>query len=447
MASVAEQLASNINFGAFAKATELKRRIWFALGCLVVYRIGTYIPLPGIDPQVMAQIFAQQAGGIMGMFNMFAGGALERMSIFALGILPYISAAIIMQLMTAISPTVAQLKKEGEAGRKKINQYTRYLTLALSTVQGYGLAVGLEAMGGPAGSAVIDPGWFFRASTVITIVGGTMFLMWLGEQITARGIGNGISLIIFTGIIATLPGALASMLDLGRTGAISTLFIVLILVMGLAVITFIVFMERAQRRIIVQYPKRQQGNKMFGGESSHLPMKLNTSGVIPAIFASSLLLMPATLGGFAGPGSPDWIIMVSTLLGRGQPLFLLIFIGLIVFFAFFYTSIVFNPQDTADNLKKHGGFIPGIRPGQRTAEYLDYVLTRLTTVGAIYLAAVCAMPEIMIAQYAVPFYFGGTSLLIVVAVTMDTVAQIQSHLIAHQYEGLIKKSRLRGRRN
>ncbi len=447
MASVADQLASNINFGAFAKATELKRRIWFALGCLIVYRIGTYIPLPGIDPQVMAQIFAQQAGGIMGMFNMFAGGALERMSIFALGILPYISASIIMQLMTAISPTVAQLKKEGEAGRKKINQYTRYLTLLLATVQGYGLAVGLEAMGGPAGSAVIDPGWFFRASTVITIVGGTMFLMWLGEQITARGIGNGISLIIFTGIIATLPGAIASMLDLGRTGAISTLFIVLILVLGLAVITFIVFMERAQRRIIVQYPKRQQGNKMFGGESSHLPMKLNTSGVIPAIFASSLLLMPATLGGFAGPGSPEWLIVVSSLLGRGQPLFLLIFVGLIVFFAFFYTSIVFNPQETADNLKKHGGFIPGIRPGQRTAEYLDYVLTRLTTVGALYLAAVCAMPEVLISQYAVPFYFGGTSLLIVVAVTMDTVAQIQSHLIAHQYEGLIKKSRLRGRRN
>ena len=447
MASVADQLASNINFGAFAKATELKRRIWFALGCLIVYRIGTYIPLPGIDPQVMAQIFAQQAGGIMGMFNMFAGGALERMSIFALGILPYISAAIIMQLMTAISPTVAQLKKEGEAGRKKINQYTRYLTLLLATVQGYGLSVGLEAMGGPAGSAVIDPGWFFRASTVITIVGGTMFLMWLGEQITARGIGNGISLIIFTGIIATLPSGIASMLDLGRTGAISTLFIVFILVMGLAVITFIVFMERAQRRIIVQYPKRQQGNKMFGGESSHLPMKLNTSGVIPAIFASSLLLMPATLGGFAGPGSPEWLIVVSTLLGRGQPLFLLIFSGLIIFFAFFYTSIVFNPEETADNLKKHGGFIPGIRPGQRTAEYLDYVLTRLTTVGALYLAAVCAMPEILIAQYAVPFYFGGTSLLIVVAVTMDTVAQIQSHLIAHQYEGLIKKSRLRGRRN
>ncbi|HRY24541.1 MAG: preprotein translocase subunit SecY [Geminicoccaceae bacterium] len=446
MASVADQLASNINFGAFAKATELKRRIWFAVGCLIVYRIGTYIPLPGIDPQVMAQIFAQQAGGIMGMFNMFAGGALERMSIFALGILPYISASIIMQLMTAISPSVAQLKKEGEAGRKKINQYTRYLTVLLAAVQAYGLSVGLESMGGPGGSAVIEPGYFFRTSTVITIVGGTMFLMWLGEQITARGIGNGISLIIFTGIIATLPSALASMLELGRTGALSPLFIIAILIGGLAVIAFIVFMERAQRRIIVQYPKRQQGNKMFGGESSHLPLKLNTSGVIPAIFASSLLLMPATLGSFSGPGAPEWLLVVSALLGRGQPLFILIMVGLIVFFAFFYTSIVFNPQETADNLKKHGGFIPGIRPGQRTAEYLDYVLTRLTTVGALYLAAVCVMPEILISQYSVPFYFGGTSLLIVVAVTMDTVAQIQSHLIAHQYEGLIKKSRLRGRR-
>ncbi|MEZ5846938.1 MAG: preprotein translocase subunit SecY [Geminicoccaceae bacterium] len=447
MASVAEQLAANLNFGVFAKATELKRRIWFALGCLIVYRIGTYIPLPGIDPEVMAQIFQQQAGGIMGMFNMFAGGALERMSIFALGILPYISASIIMQLMTAISPTVEALKKEGESGRKKINQYTRYLTVLLAAFQAYGLSAGLEAMQGPAGSAVIDPGFFFRATTVITIVGGTLFLMWLGEQITARGIGNGISLIIFTGIIAQLPSAIASLFELGRTGAISTLLILFILILAIAVIAFIVYMERAQRRILVQYPKRQQGNRMFGGESSHLPLKLNTSGVIPAIFASSLLLLPATLGSFAGPGSGSGILSaISALLGRGQPLFLLLYIGLIVFFAFFYTSIVFNPQETADNLKKHGGFIPGIRPGQRTAEYLDYVLTRLTVVGAAYLAAVCILPEILISQYAVPFYFGGTSLLIVVSVTMDTVAQIQSHLIAHQYEGLIKKARLRGRR-
>ena len=444
MASVAEQLAANVNFGAFSKATDLKRRLWFALGCLIVYRIGTYIPLPGIDPDTMAQIFAQQAGGIMGMFNMFSGGALERMSIFALGILPYISASIIMQLMTAISPTIEQLKKEGESGRKKINQYTRYLTVALAAFQAYGLAVGLENLGGGQ-SAVIDPGAFFRITTVITIVGGTMFLMWLGEQITQRGIGNGISLIIFVGIIATLPGAIAGLLELGRTGALSTIFIIALILMSIAVIAFIVFIERAQRRILVQYPKRQHGNKMFGGESSHLPLKLNTAGVIPAIFASSLLLLPATLGSFSG-GGPDWLVFVTSLLGRGQPLFLLIFMGLIIFFAFFYTSIVFNPEDTAENLKKHGGFIPGIRPGKRTAEYLDFVLTRLTTVGALYLAAVCAMPEILISQYAVPFYFGGTSLLIVVSVTMDTMAQIQSHLIAHQYEGLIKKSRLKGRR-
>ena len=446
MASVADQLAANVNWRAFARATELQQRILFALGALVVYRLGTFIPLPGIDGEVMAEIFRQQAGGIMGMFNMFAGGALERMSIFALGILPYISAAIIMQLMTAVSPTLEALKKEGESGRRTINQYTRYLTVALSTFQAYGLAVGLEAMSGPSGPAVGDPGWFFRATTVITIVGGTLFLMWLGEQITARGIGNGISLIIFTGIIATLPAALASTLELGRTGALSPLFIVFLIILLVAVITFVVFMERAQRRVIVQYPKQQRGNRMFGGETSHLPLKLNTSGVIPAIFASSLLLLPATLAQFTGGAGPDWLATVSALLGRGAPLFLLIYAGLIIFFAFFYTSIVFNPQDTADNLKKHGGFIPGYRPGQRTAEYLDYLLTRLTTVGALYLAAVCVLPEILISQYAVPFYFGGTSVLIVVSVTMDTVAQIQSHLIAHQYEGLIKKAKLRGRR-
>jgi preprotein translocase subunit SecY len=447
MASVAEQLASNINLGAFAKATELKKRIWFALGCLIVYRLGTYIPLPGIDPGVMAQIFEQQSGGILGMFNMFAGGALERMSIFALGILPYISASIILQLMTAVSPTLDTLKKEGESGRKKINQYTRYLTVVLAAFQAYGLAVGLEAMQGPGGSAVIAAGWFFRLTTVITIVGGTVFLMWLGEQITARGIGNGISLIIFVGIIAQLPSAVASLLELGRTGAISTFFIVFLIVFVVAIVTFIVFMERAQRRLVVQYPKRMVGgNRMFGGESTHMPLKLNTSGVIPAIFASSLLLLPATVGGFAGTGGPEWLLAITAALGYGQPLHVLIYMSLIVFFAFFYTSIVFNPQDTADNLRKHGGFIPGIRPGQRTAEYIDFVLTRLTTVGAIYLAAVCVLPEVMIAQYGLPFYFGGTSLLIVVSVTMDTVGQIQAHLWAHQYEAVIKKSRLRGRR-
>jgi preprotein translocase subunit SecY len=446
MASVAEQLAANINLGAFAKAEELKKRLWFTLGALIVYRLGTYIPLPGIDPHAMAQIFAQQAGGILGMFNMFAGGALERMSIFALGILPYISASIIMQLMTAVSPRIEALKKEGEVGRKKINQYSRYLTVFLATFQGYGLAVGMEAMTGPAGSAVLDPGWFFRATTVITIVGGTLFLMWLGEQITARGVGNGISLIIFAGIVAQLPAALASTLELSRTGALSPVLVILLFVIAMAVIAFIVFMERAQRRILVQYPKRQQGNRMFGGETSHLPLKVNSAGVIPPIFASSLLLLPATMASFTGGGGPEWLAYVGAWLGHGQPLFLALYISLIIFFAFFYTAIVFNPQDTADNLKKYGGFIPGIRPGQRTAEYLDYVLTRLTAVGALYLAAVCTLPEILISQYAVPFYFGGTSLLIVVNVTMDFVAQVQSHLIAHQYEGLIRKARLRGRR-
>ncbi len=446
MASVAEQLAANINFGVFSKATELKKRLWFTLGCLLVYRLGTYIPLPGIDPAVMAQIFQQQRGGIMGMFNMFAGGALERMSIFALGILPYISASIIMQLMTAISPQLEVLKKEGESGRKKINQYTRYLTVVLAAFQSWGLAIGLEAMSGPAGSAVMDPGWFFRLTTVVTIVGGTLFLMWLGEQITARGVGNGISLIIFIGIIAQLPSAIASMLELGRTGAMSPIFIVLLIIIVIAVIAFIVFVERAQRRILVQYPKRQQGNRIFGGESSHLPLKLNTAGVIPAIFASSLLLLPATIGGFAGQGGPDWLVAILAAIGYGQPLHMLLYAAMIIFFSFFYTSIVFNPQETAENLRKHGGFVPGYRPGQRTAEYFDYVLTRLTAAGALYLAAVCVLPEVLIAEYGVPFYFGGTSLLIVVSVTMDTVAQIQSHLIAHQYEGLIKKARLRGRR-
>jgi len=446
MASVAEQLAANINLGVFSKATELKKRLWFTLGCLIVYRLGTYIPLPGIDPAVMAQIFNSQRGGILGMFNMFAGGALARMSIFALGIMPYISASIILQLMTAVSPHVEALKKEGEAGRKKINQYTRYLTVVLAAFQAYGLAIGMEAMSGPGGSAVTDPGWFFRISTVITIVGGSLFLMWLGEQVTARGIGNGTSLIIFIGIVANLPHALVSTLELGRTGAMSPLFIVFLIVMAVAVVTFIVFVERAQRRILVQYPKRQQGNRIFGGESSHLPLKLNTSGVIPAIFASSLLLLPVTVTGFAGKGGPDWLVGAMATIGYGRPLHMVLYAALIVFFSFFYTSIVFNPQETAENLRKHGGFIPGYRPGARTAEYFDYVLTRLTAAGALYLAAVCVLPEILIAQYGVPFYFGGTSLLIVVSVTMDTVAQIQSHLIAHQYEGLIKKARLRGRR-
>jgi len=446
MASAAEQLAANINFGAFAKATELKKRIWFTLGALIIYRLGTYIPLPGIDPNILADIFRQSSGGILDMFNMFSGGALHRMTIFALNIMPYISASIIIQLMTAVSPTLETMKKEGESGRKKLNQYTRYLTVILATVQAYGMAVGLQGMTGSAGPAVHNPGIFFLATTVITLVGGTIFLMWLGEQITARGVGNGISLIIFAGIVAELPRALAGTLELGRTGALSTFFIIFLLLMAVGVIFFIVFMERAQRRIIVQYPKRQVGNRMFGGESSHLPLKLNTSGVIPPIFASSLLLLPLTLAGFSGGQGPDWLSAVTHYLGHGQPLYIALYVALIVFFCFFYTAIVFNPVETADNLKKYGGFIPGIRPGKNTADYLDYVLTRLTVIGAAYLSVVCLLPEILISQYAVPFYFGGTSLLIVVTVTMDTVAQIHSHLLAHQYEGLIKKAKLRGRR-
>ena len=447
MASAAERMAASLNLGAFAKATELKKRIWFTVGALIVYRLGTYIPLPGIDPLIMADIFRQQSGGILGMFNVFAGGALGRMTIFALNIMPYISASIIVQLLTAVSPQLEALKKEGEVGRKKLNQYTRYGTVFLAAVQAYGIAVGLEGMSGSRGGAVLDPGMFFRLTTMITLTGGTLFLMWLGEQITQRGVGQGTSLIIFAGIVAELPRALAATLELGRTGALSTIFILFLLVLIVAVITFIVFMERAQRRILVQYPKRQVGQRMFGGESSHLPLKLNTSGVIPPIFASSLLLMPTTIAQFAaGSGAPGWVTTITTLLGHGQPLYLVMYVALIVFFCFFYTSVVFNPVETADNLKKHGGFVPGIRPGQRTAEYFDYVLSRLTVVGALYISAVCLLHEILISQYSVPFYFGGTSLLIVVSVTMDTVAQIQSHLLAHQYEGLIKKAKLRGAR-
>ncbi|MFY9624912.1 MAG: preprotein translocase subunit SecY [Rhodoplanes sp.] len=442
MVSAAEQLAANLNFSALAKAEELKKRIWFTLGALLVYRLGTYIPLPGIDPGQWEQIFRTQAGGILGMFNLFAGGGINRMAIFALNIMPYISASIIIQLMTTVSPTLENLKKEGEQGRKVINQYTRYLTVLLAAFQAYGIALGLEG----AGSVVTNPGWFFRISTVITLTGGTVFLMWLGEQVTSRGIGNGISLIIFAGIVAELPSAIAGMLELGRQGALSTGIILVIIVMAIAVIAFIVFMERAQRRLLIQYPKRQIGNRMFEGQSSHLPLKLNTSGVIPPIFASSLLLLPTTVANFNAGQGPEWLTLITTQLGHGRPLFLVFYVALIVFFAFFYTAIVFNPTETADNLKKHGGFIPGIRPGERTAEYIDYVLTRITVVGAAYLAIVCLIPEILISYAAVPFYFGGTSLLIVVSVTMDTVAQIQGYLLAHQYEGLIKKSKLRGRR-
>ncbi|MEN2979906.1 preprotein translocase subunit SecY [Tistrella bauzanensis] len=447
MASSADQLAGSLNFGAFGKATELKKRLWFTLGALLVYRLGTYIPVPGINPAVLAEVFNQNAGGILGMFNVFAGGALGRMTIFALTVMPYISASIIVQLLTAVLPSFAALKKEGESGRKLLNQYTRFGTVGLAIVQAYGISVGLEGLQAGGVSAVADPGLYFRAATVITLVGGTMFLMWLGEQITARGVGNGISLIIFTGIVAGLPGALARMLELGRTGALSTGLILFLLIMSVAVIAFIVFMERAQRRIVVQYPKRQVGNRIYGGESSHLPLKLNTAGVIPPIFASSILLLPTTIASFNAAGGPAWMTWLTANLAHGQPLYLGLYIAAILFFCFFYTAIVFNPEETADNLRKHGGFIPGIRPGAKTAEYLDYVLTRLTAIGAIYIAAVCALPELLISEYAVPFYFGGTSLLIVVNVTIDTVAQIQSHLLAHQYEGLIKKARLKGRRS
>ncbi|MGE4562045.1 MAG: preprotein translocase subunit SecY, partial [Rhodospirillales bacterium] len=436
----------NLNFGAFAKATELKNRIWFTLSALIIYRLGTYIPLPGIDPGVLQDIFRQNQGGILGMFDMFAGGALGRMAIFALNIMPYISASIIMQLMSAVSPQLEAIKKEGESGRKKINQYTRYGTVLIATLQAYGIASGIEGMTSSQGPAVANPGLFFRFTVVVTLVGGTLFLMWLGEQITARGVGNGISLIIFSGIVANLPSALAGTLELGRTGALSTAFIIFLLFMAAAVIYFIVFVERAQRRIIIQYPKRQRGNKMSGGESSHLPLKINTAGVIPPIFASSLLLMPITVISFSAGQGPEWMTTVAAYLGRGQPVYLILYISMVVFFAFFYTAVVFNPADTADNLKKYGGFMPGIRPGKNTADYLDRVLTRLTVVGAAYLAVICLLPELLISRFSVPFYFGGTSLLIVVTVTMDTVAQVQSHLLAHQYEGLIKKTKLRGQR-
>jgi preprotein translocase subunit SecY len=446
MASAAEQLAANMNLGVLSKATELKKRIWFTLGALLVYRLGTYIPVPGVDAAVMGEMLSQHGGGILGMFDMFSGGALGRMTVFALNIMPYISASIIVQLMSAAIPSLETLKKEGESGRKRLNQYTRYLTVIIALFQSYGIAVGLESMTGSFGAAVIDPGWFFRVSCVVSLVGGTMFLMWLGEQITARGIGNGTSLIIFSGIVANVPHALATLLELGRTGALSPVFIVVFMVIAVAVIAFIVFMERAQRRIVVQYPKRQVGSRMFGGDSTHMPLKINTSGVIPPIFASSILLIPATISGFSGPaGATGWLGTIGNALAHGQPLYLAAYAGMIIFFSYFYTAVVFNPQETAENLKKYGGFIPGIRPGSATADYFDYILTRLTTVGAFYLCVVCLLPEILISRYNVPFYFGGTSLMIIVSVTMDTVTQIQSHLLAHQYEGLIKKARVKGR--
>ena len=442
MASAAEQMAANTSWGALVKATDLRRRIVFALGLLIVYRMGTYIPVPGIDGVALQDFMEDAQAGIGGMLNMFTGGAIGRMGIFALGIMPYISAAIIMQLLAAMVPSLQQLKKEGEQGRKKINQYTRYGTVLLATMQAWGLAISLES-----GDLVTEPGMFFRLACVITLVGGTMFLMWLGEQITARGIGNGISLIIFVGIIAEVPAALAQFLSQGRTGAISPAVIIGVFAMVVAVLTFVVFMERALRKIHIQYPRRQVGQKMFDGGASHLPVKVNPAGVIPAIFASSLLLLPTTLATFSGQQTSPTMSLVLAYFGPGQPLYLLFFTAMIVFFTFFYTfNVSFKTEDVAENLKNQNGFIPGIRPGKRTEEYLDYVVNRIVTLGATYLAAVCLLPEILRGQLAIPFYFGGTSVLIVVAVTMDTINQVQSHLLAHQYEGLLEKSQLRGKK-
>jgi preprotein translocase subunit SecY len=449
MASAAEQLAANMNMGSFARATELHKRLLFTLMALLVYRIGTFVPIPGINSEAFLQFFADPDGqrGILDLFNMFSGGAVERMAVFALNVMPYISASIIVQLMAAVYGPWEKLRKEGgESGRKQLNQYTRYLTVALALMQSFGIAVGLNAQPG----LVDQPGLFFIVSTITVLTGGTMFLMWLGEQVTARGVGNGISLIIFAGIVAVLPSTIARLLGLAQQGQMSVFFLFLLTGLAIATVVFIVFMERAQRRLLIQYPKRQEGNRMAGGERSFLPLKVNTAGVIPPIFASSLLLLPATAAQFTAnadlpPWLSSWLPVVTGQLTHGQPLFIAMYAALIIFFCFFYTSITFNPEDTAENLRKYGGFLPGIRPGKRTAEYLDYVLTRLTVIGAGYITLVCLLPEFMVMGMGNAIYFGGTSILIVVSVTMDTVSQIQSHLLAHQYEGLIKKAKLRGR--
>ncbi|MGD1016863.1 MAG: preprotein translocase subunit SecY [Roseiarcus sp.] len=443
MASAAEQLVANINWSAFSKAEELQKRIWFTLGALVIFRLGTFIPLPFIDPKAFEQSFTGHSQGVLDMFNMFSGGAVQRMAVFALNIMPYISASIIIQLLSSVVPSLEAIKKEGEAGRKVLNQYTRYLTVVLAVFQAYGIAIGLEGRTG----VVSEGGLMFRFSTVVTLTGGTMFLVWLGEQITSRGVGNGSSLIIFAGIVARLPVAAVQLFELGRQGSISTGLVLAVIAMVFVVVGFIVFIERAQRRVPITYPRRQVGNKMYEGQSSFLPLKLNTSGVIPPIFASSLLLLPTTAANFAqGSASSGLLSTISTLLGRGGPVYIILYVALIVFFAFFYTSTVFNPTDTAENLKKHGGFVPGVRPGERTAQYIDYVLTRVTVLGAGYLALICILPELLTSYSSIQLYFGGTSLLIVVNVTMDTVAQIHGHLQAHQYEGLIRKAKLRGRK-
>jgi preprotein translocase subunit SecY len=423
------------------KMTELKGRLLFVIGALVVFRLGTFIPVPGIDPDVLAKLFESQSDGILGMFNMFSGGALSRFSLFALGIMPYISASIIMQLLTVVSPKLEQLKKEGESGRRQITKYTRYGTLVLATFQALGISIALEGQAG----LVIDPGMMFRFTAVVTLVSGTMFLMWLGEQITERGIGNGISIIIFAGIVAGLPSAIGGTLELARTGTFHPIFVLFLIIAVVLVTAFVVFVERGQRKITVNYAKRQVGRKVFGGQTSHLPLKLNMAGVIPPIFASSIILFPATMAGWFGTSeSMAWLKDIGSTISPGQPLYILLFATAIIFFCFFYTALVFNPKETADNLKKSGAFVPGIRPGDQTAKYIDRIMGRLTLVGALYITAVCLLPEFLILNYNVPFYFGGTSLLIIVVVTMDFMAQVQSHLMSNQYESLLKKANFKG---
>ncbi|GIX20420.1 preprotein translocase subunit SecY [Erythrobacter cryptus] len=452
MASRADNIASNLNLGNFAKATELRQRIWFTIGALIVFRFLSFVPLPGVNPLILSELYQQTRGGILDLFNAFSGGSLERMSLIALGVMPYITSSIVVQMASALHPTLAALKKEGASGRQKLNQYTRYGAVLLCAIQGYFLAVGLESFSAQSGlQAVIDPGYLFRIVAVINLVGGTMFLLWLGEQITSRGIGNGISLIIMAGIVAQFPNFAANLFEGGRTGAIAPWIIIGFLVMVVVLILGISFFERAQRRLLIQYPKRATARGMMQAERSHLPLKINTAGVIPPIFASSLLLLPLTISQFAG-NSVDTestfgkvIVTLNQYLAHGQPLYMALYAIGIIFFCFFYTAVVFNPEETADNLKKNGGFIPGIRPGKRTAEYLEYVLTRITVLGSVYLTIVCVVPEAMIAQTGIPLFLGGTSLLIVVNVTVDTISQVQSHLLAHQYADLIKKAKLKGR--
>ncbi|MCR5871819.1 MULTISPECIES: preprotein translocase subunit SecY [unclassified Sphingomonas] len=452
MASAADSMASGLNLSKFGQATELKKRLWFTLGALIIFRMLSFVPLPGVDPTQLGLLAERTQGGVLDFFNTFSGGALERMSVIALGVMPYITASIVVQLATSLSPTLASIKKEGESGRKKLNQYTRYGTVALTAIQGYFIAVGLETLGATQGLApVVEPGMLFRIAAVISLIGGTMFLMWLGEQITSRGVGNGISLIIMAGIVAHLPTTLVQLFEGGRSGSMNPVTLVAILAAVAGLILFICFMERAQRRILIQYPKRQT-QRGVQSERSHLPLKINTAGVIPPIFASSLLLMPLTVSQFAGQSQAgeswggDLIITLNQYLQHGSLVYMLLYGAGIIFFSFFYTAVVFNPEETAENLKKHGGFIPGIRPGKNTEAYFDYVLTRITVIGAAYLTFICLVPEYLVSALAIPFYLGGTSLLIVVNVTMDTVTQIQSHLLAHQYGDLIKKAKLKGGR-